>query len=153
MESPAHTQRKLAAIMFTDIVDYSAMADKNEKNALELLKTHNDLLREEFSKFNGNEIKNTGDGFLVKFSNTLDSVKSAISIQKSLDLYNTTKDKNEQINIRIGLHLGDVEESEDDVHGDGCFHVGLGDCGGDAQRQRRIETFAGGPSRGNGIAA
>ena len=119
MESPANTQRKLAAIMFTDIVDYSAMADKNEKNALELLKTHNDLLREEFSKFNGDEVKNTGDGFLVKFSNTLDSLKSAISIQKSLDLYNTTKDKNEQINIRIGLHLGDVEQSEDDIHGDG----------------------------------
>jgi len=105
--------------MFTDIVDYSAMSDKNEKNALELLKTHNDLLREEFSKFNGDEIKNTGDGFLVKFSNTLDSVKSAISIQKCLDLYNTTKDKNEQINIRIGLHLADVEQSEDDIHGDG----------------------------------
>ena len=114
-----NTQRKLAAIMFTDIVDYSAMADKNEKSALDLLRTHNTLLRDEFDKFNGIEIKNTGDGFLVKFPNSLDSVKSAISIQKSLDLYNTTKDKNEQINIRIGVHLGDVETSDGDVHGDG----------------------------------
>ena len=105
-----NTQRKLAAIMFTDIVDYSAMADKNEKSALDLLRTHNTLLRDEFDKFNGIEIKNTGDGFLVKFPNSLDSVKSAISIQKSLDLYNTTKDKNEQINIRIGLLIGMVME-------------------------------------------
>ena len=62
MDFPPNTQRKLAAIMFTDIVDYSAMADKNEKSALDLLRTHNDLLREEFSKFNGDEIKKLEKG-------------------------------------------------------------------------------------------
>ena len=86
MESPAHTQRKLAAIMFTDLVGFSQLSDQNEKKALELLEEHRKLLRAEFGKFNGTEVKTMGDGFLIEYPSSLDSVNCAISIQKSLDL-------------------------------------------------------------------
>ena len=84
--------------------------DQDEALALERLDTHNEILRTEFQKFKWKEIKSTGDGFLVQFYNSLDSVKAAISIQKAIDLHNTHKDNKEQIHHRIGLHLGDVEE-------------------------------------------
>ena len=119
MKSSENTKRKLAAIMFTDLVGFSQISNQNEKRALALLEEHRELLRIEFDKFNGNEIKTMGDGFLVEFPSSLDSINSAISIQKSIDLYNITKEVDEQINLRIGLHLGDVEKSEKDVHGDG----------------------------------
>ena len=119
METNQNSQRKLAAIMFTDIVNYSDMMNKDEKTALSLLDEHNKLVRQQFDEFNGTEIKNTGDGFLVKYDSSLDSVNSAISIQKSLELHNSTREVNEQINLRIGIHLGDIEEKDGDIHGDG----------------------------------
>jgi adenylate cyclase len=57
-------QRKLAAIMFTDMVGYSALTQRNERLALELLEEHRRLLRELFPKFEGREVETTGDGFL-----------------------------------------------------------------------------------------
>ncbi len=58
-------QRKLAAIMFTDMVGYSALTQRNESLALELLDEHRRLLRELFPKFDGREVETTGEGFLV----------------------------------------------------------------------------------------
>jgi len=59
-------QRKLAAIMFTDMVGYSALSQNNPKVAVELLEEHRELLREIFPKFHGTEIKTIGDAFLVE---------------------------------------------------------------------------------------
>ena len=73
---PTKRKRKLAAIMFTDLVGFSSLSNKNEKRALSLLDEHRNLLRAEFAKFNGNEIKTIGDGFLVQFPNSLDSINS-----------------------------------------------------------------------------
>ena len=56
-------QRKLAAIMFTDMVGYSALSQRDDKLALELLEEHRELLRNIFAEFNGTEIKTIGDGF------------------------------------------------------------------------------------------
>ena len=123
METAVNTDQKLAAIMFTDIISYSVMMSKNEKKTLLLLQEHNLLLNEQFTKHSGDVIKETGDGFLTAFSSSLKSVKAAIAIQNSLHLYNSTQDTDDQINIRIGIHLAEIVNTDKngtvDILGDG----------------------------------
>jgi class 3 adenylate cyclase len=64
-------ERKLAAIMFTDMVGYSALAQRDESLALELLDEHRALLRPAFLKHQGQEVKTIGDGFLVEFASAV----------------------------------------------------------------------------------
>lgn len=112
-------QRRLVAIMFTDMVGYSSLTQKNEKIALELLEEHRRILRPIFSEFNGKEIKTIGDAFLVCFDNTLDAVRCAIKIQATLYEYNLASPETIQIKVRIGIHLGDVVMRGGDLYGDG----------------------------------
>jgi len=113
-------QRKLAAIMFTDIVGYSALAQKNEALALKLLEEHRQLLRPLFRKHQGTEIKTIGDAFLVEFTSTLEAIRCAAEIQEALKDYDAAASgQSVKIQIRIGLHMGDVVYRENDVFGDG----------------------------------
>ncbi|MFB3056490.1 MAG: adenylate/guanylate cyclase domain-containing protein, partial [Ignavibacteriaceae bacterium] len=111
--------RKLSAIMFTDMVGYSALTQKNESLAIELLEEHRKLLRPLFSKHGGKEIEAIGDAFFVEFNSALEAVSCAIEIQKNLHERNSKIDPEKQINIRIGLHIGDVIHIGKHVHGDG----------------------------------
>ena len=69
-------KRKLAAIMSTDIVGYSALSEKNEALALELLGEHRELLRTLFVQHNGTEIKTIGDACLVEFTSAVETLRS-----------------------------------------------------------------------------
>ncbi|MBI4547942.1 MAG: tetratricopeptide repeat protein [Ignavibacteriae bacterium] len=111
--------RKLAAIMFTDMVGYSALTQKNEKLALELLDEHRKLLRPILSKHGGREIETAGDSFFVEFGSALEATQCAIEIQKTLFKRNKSSPPERAITIRIGLHLGDVVYMDKHVHGDG----------------------------------
>jgi len=111
--------RKLAAIMFTDMVGYSALAERNEALALELLEEHRRLLRSIFPKHQGSEIKTIGDGFLVEFSSALAAVQCGIEIQEVIAKRNSAKPPQEIFQVRIGIHAGDVVRRDDDVIGDG----------------------------------
>jgi serine/threonine protein kinase/TolB-like protein/Flp pilus assembly protein TadD len=111
--------RRLSAIMFTDMVGYSALTQKNEDLALELLKEHREILRPVFSRQNGKEIETAGDSFFVEFVSTLDAAKCAIEIQKILYERNQTVPAERKILLRIGLHVGDVVHMDNHVHGDG----------------------------------
>src|SRR5207253_6398154 len=119
MDSESAEQRKLAAIMFTDMVGYSALAQRNDKLALELLEEHRRVLREIFPRFNGKEIKAIGDAFLVEFQSALEAAQCAIEIQRTLAKRNHDVPSERQIEIRIGIHIGDVMHRESDVYGDG----------------------------------
>ena len=112
-------QRQLEAIMFTDLVGYSALSERNEALSLELLEKHWELLRSVFTKFDGHEIKTIGDAFLIEFPSALRAVEAGLAIQRTLDEYNDSVDEDHKIQIRIGIHLGDVERREDDVFGEG----------------------------------
>src|SRR4029453_3134049 len=112
-------QRKLAAIMFTDMVGYSALSQRDEKLAQELLEEHRRLLRPIFPRFNGNEIKTIGDAFLVEFGSALEAAQCAIEIQRTLAHRNTDAPADRQIQVRIGVHIGDVVHRGGDVYGDG----------------------------------
>src|SRR6266478_1325171 len=76
-------ERKLAAIMFTDMVGYSALAQRDDKVALELLEEHRRLLREIFPRFHGTEIKTIGDTLLVEFGSALEAAQCAIEIHRT----------------------------------------------------------------------
>src|SRR5437868_8789793 len=112
-------ERKLAAIMFTDMVGYSALAQRDYKIALELLEEHRRLLREIFPRFNGMEIKTIGDAFLVEYSSALEAAQCAIEIQRTLAKRNTDANVDRRIQLKIGIHIGDVVHREGDVYGDG----------------------------------
>jgi adenylate cyclase len=113
------TERKLAAIMFTDMVGYSALAQRNEALALDLLAEHQRQLRPMFLEHGGREIKAIGDGFLVEFASALTAVRCALAIQTALVQRNASAAAERRILLRIGLHLGDVEVRDGDVFGDG----------------------------------
>jgi TolB-like protein/class 3 adenylate cyclase/Tfp pilus assembly protein PilF len=115
----ADEQRKLAAIMFTDMVGYSALSQRDEKLAQELLEEHRRLLREIFPRFNGTEIKTIGDAFLVEFGSALEAAQCAIEIQRTLAKRDADAPADRQIQVRIGVHIGDVVHRGGDVYGDG----------------------------------
>jgi adenylate cyclase len=112
-------QRKLAAIMFTDMVGYSALAQRDDRLALELLEEHRRLLREIFPRFNGTEIKTIGDAFLVEFASALEAAQCAIEIQRTLAKRNHDVTSDRRIELKIGIHIGDVIHRDGDVYGDG----------------------------------
>jgi adenylate cyclase len=111
-------ERRLAAVMFTDIVGYTALAQKDEALAIRLLSEHNRLLRSLFPEFNGREVKTIGDSFLVEFPSALEAVQCAFSIQKVLHERNGGSTAAEAILVRIGVHVGDVIHAEGDILGD-----------------------------------
>src|SRR6201984_3070329 len=112
-------QRKLAAIMFTDMVGYSALSQRDDKLALALLEEHRQLLREIFPRFNGTEIKTIGDAFLIEFNSALEAAQCAIEIQRALAHRNHDVTPDRRIELKIGIHIGDVIHRAGDVYGDG----------------------------------
>ena len=117
--SAGSEQRKLAAIMFTDMVGYSALSQRDDKLALELLEEHRQLLREIFPRFNGTEIKTIGDAFLIEFNSALEAAQCAIEIQRTLAKRNHDVTAERRIELKIGIHIGDVVHRGGDVYGDG----------------------------------
>jgi adenylate cyclase len=111
--------RRLAAIMFTDMVGYSALSQENEHLALELLEEHRTLLRAAFARHGGREIETIGDGFFIEFPSALDGARCAVDIQQALTSRNISVQPERRILVRIGLHLGDVVYRGPHVHGDG----------------------------------
>ncbi|MGP8147175.1 MAG: adenylate/guanylate cyclase domain-containing protein [Thermoplasmata archaeon] len=109
--------RRLAAIMFTDMVGSTAAAQANEAEALRLRDEQEAIVRPLFSAHQGREIKSTGDGFLVLFDSALRAVECALDIQEHLHQRNSRPNL-PPIRLRIGMHLGDVQERAGDVFGD-----------------------------------
>ncbi len=104
--------RKLAAIMFTDIVGYTAIMGEDEPKALRLLQKNRDLLKPIIQKSNGEWLKEIGDGTLSSFASAVDAVNCARDIQQQLR-------DDADLTLRIGIHIGDVVFEGGDVFGDG----------------------------------
>ena len=111
-------ERKLAAIMFTDMVGYTALGQRNESLSLALVEEQRTLIRPILARHNGREVRTMGDAFLVEFPNALDAVRCAYDIQRATRELNISLSEEKRIHLRIGLHLGDVVESGGDISGD-----------------------------------
>ncbi len=104
--------RQLAAIMFTDIVGYTALMGEDEQRAFELLKKNRSVQRPIIEKHNGRWLKEIGDGVLASFNSVSEAVYCAKEIQKACE-------NEPDLKLRIGIHEGEVVFEGDDVFGDG----------------------------------
>ncbi len=111
--------RKLAAIMFTDIKAFSWKMATNEIAAMQILKTHDAMMKESIEKHGGRVIKSIGDSFMVDFPSAVNGVLCAIELQERFWEHNKRKTDFERIEVRMGLHLGDVIDVGNDMYGDG----------------------------------
>jgi len=110
-------ERRLAAIMFTDMVGFTALGQEDEQLALRLLDEQRRILRPIIAKHNGREVKTIGDAFLIEFTSSLEAVNCAGEIQGAVAGANPAESKG-KISLRIGIHLGDVIHRGDDIAGD-----------------------------------
>ena len=106
------SSRQLAAIMFTDIVGYTALMGTDSKKALELVRQSKDIQMPLVEKHNGKWLKEMGDGAMAQFSTALDAVNCALEIQR-------TSRADFEADLRIGINLGDITIENNDIYGDG----------------------------------
>jgi len=104
--------RRVAAIMFTDIVGYTGLMEKNEAAAMGMRSRHREVLKKNHEDYHGEIVQYFGDGTLSTFLSAVKAVECAISIQRALQ-------KEKPVPLRIGLHLGDIVFDETEVYGPG----------------------------------
>jgi len=104
--------------MFTDMSGYTSLTQRNERLALKLLEEQRELLKPQIARHSGRLIKTIGDACLVEFASALEATECAIAIQKDFHTRNASQVGDSRINLRIGLHVGDVEVSGGDLYGD-----------------------------------
>ncbi len=123
MSNAQISNKKLRAIVFTDIVDFTKLSAEDEQHALNLIDKQRDLVKPIVEKHNGEWLKEIGDGLLFSFDSSLDAVNCSIEIQQRLKDIDDFK-------IRIGIHQGDIFIKDGDVFGD------------DVNIASRVEGFA-----------
>ena len=109
--------RRLVAIMFTDIAGYTAMAQADEAGALRLLREQHQLIGPVLETHRGRQVKSIGDGLLIEFPNALDAMECAMDVQQRVHERNARGDT-PALRLRVGIHLGDVQEEGADILGD-----------------------------------
>ncbi len=106
-----HT-RQLVAIMFTDIQGYTAIMQHDEGLAIKIRERHRKIFNSTTEKFNGKILQYFGDGTLSTFQSAIDAVKCAMEMQLAFQ-------KEPVIPVRIGIHLGDIVITDEEIIGDG----------------------------------
>ncbi len=113
-------ERRLAAIMATDVVGYSRLIRADEEGTLEALKAlRADLIDPKIAEHHGRIVKLMGDGMLVEFASVVDAVQAAVETQQAVTDHNADVSADRRIEFRIGINLGDVVIDGDDIQGDG----------------------------------
>ena len=102
-------KHKLAAIVFTDIVGYTQQMDADEQHTMKLLERQKEIVYPAVKAYNGQVLKEIGDGLLIMFDSAIQAVRCVISFQQEL--------KKEKVSVRAGIHIGDVIFKEGDVFG------------------------------------
>lgn len=113
-------ERRLSAILAADVVGYSRLMEKDEAGTFDRLRAHRkELFEPEISNHNGRIFKLMGDGLLAEFGSVVDAVECAAVLQGEMRKRNEGLAADRRIDMRIGVHVGDVIVEGEDRHGDG----------------------------------
>ncbi|AIC28966.1 adenylate cyclase protein [Rhizobium etli bv. mimosae str. IE4771] len=113
-------ERRLSAILAADVVGYSRLMGVDESGTLQALNRHRcELVDIRISDYKGRIVKLTGDGILAEFQSVVNAVACAAEIQRSMSTRNENVPKDERVEFRIGINLGDVVVENGDIFGDG----------------------------------
>ncbi len=110
--------RRLTTIMDIDVVGFSTMSARDEEHALGLLGARMAIAGGVVTHHRGRVFKLTGDGLLAEFASPVEAVRAALEIQEAMRAANDPAGPDDQLILRIGVNLGDVVESGDDLMGD-----------------------------------
>src|SRR5579863_4856208 len=116
---PARSQRSLAAIVFTDVVSFSARMHADEVGTLKLLERDFADMRRLCREHEGEVLKTTGDGLLLTFASAVQAVACALAMQRAFAAAAKDPPPGGALQHRVGIHLGDVLIQDKDVMGDG----------------------------------
>ncbi|HXP76401.1 MAG TPA: adenylate/guanylate cyclase domain-containing protein [Stellaceae bacterium] len=118
--SDSRPERRLAAILATDVAGYSRLMGSNEEATLARLNTLNrGVIEPTIEEFRGRIVKTMGDGLLAEFASAVDAVRAAVKIQRGTRSFNADIPEPEQLRLRIGVNIGDLIYQGSDVFGDG----------------------------------
>ncbi len=113
-------ERRLAAILATDVVGYSRLIRADEEGTIAALKAlRADIIDPKLAEHHGRIVKLMGDGMLAEFASVVDAVRAAVETQQAVTEYNSDLPKDKWIEFRVGINLGDVVIDGDDIQGDG----------------------------------
>lgn len=110
------TERRLATVVFTDAVGFTALSSSDESAAIKLMQLDMDTISAAFVQFKGRVVKSTGDGLLAVFDSAADAVQACVEAQRRLA---AAQPSEMALQHRMGIHLGDIYFTQDDVLGDG----------------------------------
>jgi TolB-like protein/class 3 adenylate cyclase len=112
--------RRLAAIFAADVAGYSRLMGADEEGTLAALKViRRELGDPKIKEYRGRIVKTTGDGLLVEFASVVDAVRCAVEVQQAMAARNAEAPRDNRIEFRIGINLGDVIHDGRDFFGDG----------------------------------
>ena len=113
-------ERRLAAVLAGDVAGYSRLMGADEEGTLKRLNAHRrEFLEPKIAEHRGRLVKRTGDGILIEFASAVDAGRCAVEIQRGMDQRNRTAAPDQRIDLRIGIHVGDIIIEEGDIFGDG----------------------------------
>jgi adenylate cyclase len=111
---------RLAAVLAADIAAYSRLMGRDEEGTLTSLKSFRKALVDPaIAAHRGRIVKTTGDGMLVEFASAVDAARCAVEVQRSMAVQNADVPQDLRIELRIGIHIGDIIIDDNDIFGDG----------------------------------
>jgi TolB-like protein/class 3 adenylate cyclase len=119
MHDPANIERKLAAIFSADVAGYSRLMAEDEVATLQGLTAERELMTDLVRRYHGRVVDSPGDNLLAEFPSALDATRCAVEVQRALRQRNADLPPNRRMELRIGIHLGDVIVEGERIYGDG----------------------------------
>lgn len=118
--SEERVERRLAAILASDVAGYSRLMGQDEEGTLAALKAiRRELGDPKIAEHRGRIVKTTGDGMLVEFASVVDALRCAVEVQREMAARNADQPADRRIEYRIGIHQGDIVVENGDIFGDG----------------------------------